>query len=279
MKCLFLMILLFSLFLADILIERMLILTKYRDIQLSALPEEFNGLRIMQISDLHHRCFGTDNLRISKRAEYLNPDIIVITGDLVSRDQRDFTAIGRFCKNLCRTAPVFFIPGNHELDIPQKVLETYLETLRGAGVSVLWNTSITLHRNEASLTFTGTTLDISVYHDGNHGYGCLNPFSVQELTQLIGVRTGCTVLLAHNPLIASVYADWNADLVLSGHVHGGIVHLPFVGGVLSPERRFFPRYAKGYYSIYNTVLYVSAGLGKLRLWNPPEINLLTLRCK
>ncbi|MBQ8687100.1 MAG: metallophosphoesterase [Ruminococcus sp.] len=264
------------LFLADSLIESRLLLTQKADISLPTLPRSFHGIRIMQISDLHHRVFGKDNSRITARAKLLRPDIIVITGDLVSRDQRDFTAIGRFCRNLTEIAPVYFTPGNHELDLPPKVLETYLKTLRAAGVSVLWNDSVQLHRNEAVISLTGAALDISVYHNGKHRYGNLNPFSSEEITKQLGGRSECTILLAHNPLIASAYAQWNADLVLSGHVHGGVVRLPFIGGLLSPERQFFPRYAKGIYMIHHTVLYVSTGLGKFRFWNPPEVNLLTL---
>ena len=86
-------------------------------------------------------------------------------------------------------------------------------------------------------------------------------------------------MLAHNPLLLDSYADWGADLVLCGHMHGGLIRLPFVGGMLSPERRFFPRYDKGLYQKKNTKMYVSGGIGKLRLGNPPEINLLVLRAK
>lgn len=278
MKMLLLIALLFLLvLLADLFIERFLLLTRCEIIPLKELPREFDGLRILQISDLHHRTFGKDNSRIIKRVQKIKPDLIAITGDLVSRDQRDFTAIGRFCKALTDTAPVYFVPGNHELDLPAKVQETYLKTLQGAGVIVLQNTSRLLKKGKGILSLTGTTLDTSVYRDAHFRYDHLNPFSKEELVQLIGERQRCTVLLAHNPLIAQVYADWHADLVLSGHVHGGVVQLPFIGGVLSPERKFFPRYSKGLYRIGCTKLYVSAGLGKLRLWNPPEIHLLTLR--
>ncbi len=280
MKIIFLTaLILFMILLIWFFIERCFLVTRCQEIFMDSLPCEFDGLRILQISDLHHRRFGVDHERITKRVQKLNPDLIVITGDLVSRDQRDFKSIGRFCKNLSSIAPVYFIPGNHELDLPSKAFETYLETLRGACVEVLLNQSHQLERRHASISLTGTTLDMSVYRDENLRYRNLNPYSKEELESLIGVRQKCTILLAHNPLIASVYADWNADLVLSGHVHGGIIYLPLIGGVLSPERQFFPPYAKGLYTIGKTQLYVSAGLGKLRLWNPSEINLLTLRCK
>ncbi|MBQ8514710.1 MAG: metallophosphoesterase [Ruminococcus sp.] len=258
-------------------IERCILLTRKKEIFLRAWPKELNGMRILQISDLHHRTFGRDNIRISRRVQRIQPDIIVITGDLISRDMRDFTAVGRFCRNLAAIAPVYFVPGNHELDLPSKVRETYYKTLRGANGIILDNRSCSIKSGGGSVSLVGTTLDISIYHDGDHKYRNLNPYSKEELIKQIGVHDGCTILLAHNPLIAEAYADWGADLVLCGHVHGGVMHLPFIGGVLSPERRFFPRYSKGLYRIGDTCMYVSGGLGKIRLFNPSEINLITLR--
>lgn len=258
-------------------IERCILLTREKQIFLKALPKEFDGLRILQISDLHHRTFGRDNIRITRRVKEICPDIIVITGDLISRDMRDFTVAGRFCSALTDIAPVYFVPGNHELDLPSKVRETYYETLRGSGVIILDNKTSYINRAGNIISLVGTTLDISIYHDCNHKYRNLNPCSKAELMKYVGVHDGCTVLLAHNPLIAHAYAEWGADLVLCGHVHGGVIFLPFIGGVLSPERQFFPRYSKGLYSVSNTCMYVSGGLGKIRLFNPSEINLITLR--
>jgi predicted MPP superfamily phosphohydrolase len=263
---------------AEILLERKLLLTRKEEIPLPELPVAFDGLRILQISDLHHRTFGKNQRRILKRAKRLQPDLIVITGDLVSRDQRNFTKAGNFCKLLAEISSTYFAIGNHEGDLPPKVLETYLKTLERAGVVVLQNRTHMLRRGNARLALTGIALPQNVYKDENSGYKNLNSFSVENMRKLVGVRKSCTILLAHNPLLLSVYAAWTADLVLSGHVHGGMIRLPILGGLLSPERKFLPLYTKGLYQCQNTSLYVSAGLGKLRLFNPPELNLLTLRC-
>lgn len=259
------------------LIERQFIIIRRDDITLEKLPHSFDGLKILQISDLHHRSFGKDQARIIKRAKALSPDIIVITGDLISRDMRDFSSAARFCGSLSRTAPVLFSIGNHELDLPEKVRDTYLSALKNVGVHLLLNSSYTLSRGDASIDFTGLSLDMSVYHGDDFSYKNLDPYSLRKIEASIGVRKRCTVLLAHNPLIFDAYAAWNADLILSGHVHGGVVRLPFIGGILSPERRFFPSYTRGLYCKDSSKLYVSAGLGKLRLFNPPEICLITLR--
>lgn len=266
-----------ALFIIYCTIEHQLFLTSKKDIYLKELPKSFDRFRVLQISDLHHRNFGKNQSRITKRAEKLSPDIIVITGDLVSRDQRDFIKTEIFCRTLVSIAPVFFSIGNHELDLPSDVQREYLDTLKRAGVQLLIDEITTLNRNGESIAIAGAALETGVYHDGNHRYGSLNMYSKEKLEKAIGVRHMCTLLLAHNPLIFDAYVDWRADLILSGHVHGGVVRLPFIGGILSPERRFFPRYTKGLYCKRDSQIYISAGLGKIRFLNPPEVNLITLR--
>lgn len=86
-------------------------------------------------------------------------------------------------------------------------------------------------------------------------------------------------LLAHSPFPAESYFAWGADLTLSGHVHGGIVRIPGIGGLLSPERKLFPKYSKGLYTKDGKYLYVNCGIGKLRLGNPPEVTMLELHSK
>ena len=86
-----------------------------------------------------------------------------------------------------------------------------------------------------------------------------------------------TVLLAHNPLDFDVHAEWGADLSLGGHVHGGLVRLPFVQGIFSPERRLMPKYKEGVYRVGDSFLIASRGLGRFRVHNPPEIVSVTLR--
>ncbi len=268
-----------SAFILYCVIEHQILLTRKKDIYLKELPKSFDGLRVLQLSDLHHRNFGKNQCRITKRVKKLRPDIIVITGDLVSRDRRDFDETESFCRTLAGIAPVYFSIGNHELDLPEKVREAYFTTLKNSGVHLLIDDTAVLVRGSDTFAITGAALKISVYHDGSHGYKSLSHYSKEELDNALGVRQTCTLLLAHNPLIFDVYTDWRADLVLSGHVHGGVVRIPFLGGILSPERRFMPRYTKGLYRKGDSQMYVSAGLGKIRFLNPPEINLITLRCQ
>ncbi|WDC83435.1 hypothetical protein PL321_11895 [Caloramator sp. mosi_1] len=88
------------------------------------------------------------------------------------------------------------------------------------------------------------------------------------------------ILLTHNPLYFKTYSSWGADLTLCGHIHGGIIRIPFIGGFLSPERVFFPKYNAGKYEINNNILIVNRGLGNgdfgLRFNNRPEVTVITL---
>lgn len=262
-----------------ILAERQVIITRRKDIFLDELPASFENFSILHISDIHHREFGRNQSRIIKRAEMLSPDIIVITGDLISRDMRDFSVASSFVKQLSEIAPVYFSAGNHELDLPEKVRDTYFSSLKKSGAVLLLNSKCNIKKSSDSLCIAGITLERNVYRDENNSFRNLIPYSSDKIVQLIGVREVCTLLLAHNPLMFDSYAEWNADLVLSGHVHGGIVRLPFIGGLLSPERKFFPRYTQGLYKDRSSQMYVSAGLGKLRIFNPPQIDFLTLHKK
>ena len=101
-----------------------------------------------------------------------------------------------------------------------------------------------------------------------------------DMIDYIGIRQPdeFTVLLAHNPLDFDVHAEWGADVSFGGHIHGGFVRLPVVKGLVSPERKLFPKYKEGVYKIGDSSLVVSRGLGNIRINNPPEIVSVTLNC-
>jgi hypothetical protein len=223
---------------------------------------------------------GKENRRILRQAKKLQPDCILITGDLVSRDERNFHKKGQFLRKLREIAPVYLCLGNHELDLPPRQRQILEQEIRNAGCRLLTDETVPLWqtpKGQPPVYLAGASLGRQIYRDANNGFRHLADYTPEELQNALGSPGGCTILLAHNPLIAETYATWGADLVLSGHVHGGVVRLPFLGGVLSPERKFFPRYSKGSYQIGNTRMIVSGGIGKLRLFNPPEIGIIQLK--
>lgn len=230
------------------------------------------GIRIAHISDLHKRRFGTGNRWLLKKTADEKPDIIFISGDLITRDCTSFEHVSELLKRLCEIAPVYIIFGNHETDLPEDCKKTFTESLRESEAVLLENETVTAEINGRKFNISGIELKFTVYKkDG--GYRNLDGFTIDEMKHVMGNKPeGETVLLVHNPLFAEVYSDWGADYAICGHVHGGIVRIPFTGiGVLSPERKFFPKYTKGVYTVGKMKLLVSGGLGKLRLFNPPEI--------
>lgn len=231
-----------------------------------------NGIRIAHITDLHKRSFGKNNSRLIRKTTAENPDIILITGDLVSRDCRSFSGAGQLLRELCSCAPVYVIFGNHESDLPPELQHSVTDAINSAGAVLLNNRTETLHIKGRKLNLCGLVLDNAVYKV-NGGYSNLKKVTKADIVSAIGEKPqGETILLVHNPLFAEEYAGWGADYAVSGHVHGGAVRIPFTGiGLLSPERRFLPKYTKGVYQSGNMKLLLSGGLGKPRLFDPPEI--------
>lgn len=233
--------------------------------------KNFGGnIRIVHISDIHDSRKGRNNRRISDMAEKIKPDLIFITGDFVSRTATDFTSAEILLKKLCAVAPVYMVFGNHEQSLPDEYMRKFLGILAQTDVKLLTNSGLHTTVKGRNLHIYGILQDYSTYKkDGS--YRNLDKFTIDDMKSAVGERPdGEVLLLAHNPLWADVYAEWGADYTFSGHVHGGAVRL-FGVGMLSPERKFFPKYSKGIYSAGNMKLCVSGGIGKLRMFNPPEI--------
>jgi hypothetical protein len=229
-----------------------------------------SGIRIAHVSDLHKRHFGRNNERLCRLVEKEAPDVIFVTGDLVSRSEKDFFTAENTLKRLCSIAPVYMISGNHEQSIPREKKPEFEEMVGRTKAVWLRNSSVELSFTDRRYILFGLEERYEVYKkDG--GYRDLEKISSGDMEGYLGKRPeGEVLLLAHNPFFAEAYSQWGADVVFSGHVHGGIVRL-FGKGILSPERKLFPRYSKGVYTVGRTKLLVSGGLGKLRLFNSPEI--------
>ena len=257
------------------LIVIMLVFFVYASVEnifiLKVRHEKLGGkLRIVQVSDLHKRRFGRKNSRLCRLVEEEKPDMIVITGDLVSRREKDLTTARHTVESLCRIAPVYVIFGNHEQKLMPEVQEEFVRMVESSGAVLLRNRTVSVEICGRKLYIAGLEESIETYKK-NESYRDLEKITPEDMEKYLGkCPDGEVLLLAHNPLFGEVYAQWGADNVMSGHVHGGSVRL-FGVAMLSPERKFFPKYSKGVYTIGKTRLLVSAGLGKLRLFDPPEI--------
>ena len=240
-----------------------------------ALPAGFDGCRIVQLSDLHGKYFGKDNERLYAAVAAAQPEYIFVTGDLVDRRTEDPNAYAaEVGEALSAIAPTYYVTGNHEWGHGTAVVRALKSTLRESGVTVLSNEFTYLARNGDTIVLAGI--------DDPNGYA--DQETPQELAQ--EVYAACDdpfwMLLAHrNDRFAGEYSLLGADLTISGHGHGGIWRLPFVGGVFGTQRNLFPSYTSGFYSDNGASVFVSRGLGNSpkiipRIFNRPQVAVITL---
>lgn len=236
------------------------------------LPAGFDGCRIVVLSDLHGAEFGESNEDLLKAVAKQQPDLIAVTGDLIDEDTPDPNDYAnRLAPALQTIAPVYYVTGNHEWatgGVPE-----LKETLSAAGWTVLSNRYLPLEQNGETILLAGI--------DDPNGYA--DQKTPEELTAELYAEHGDPfwLLLAHrNDHFKSQYSLLGADLVLSGHGHGGIIRLPFTDGLLGTQHNFFPSYTAGLYEENSSVLFASRGLGNVgltvRLFNRPEVAVLTL---
>lgn len=248
------------------------------------LPPSFSGKKILHLSDLHQKQFGEDYEILVNSCKAANPDYIFFTGDLYSRCEQNLDKKPVLMKKLRDIAPVYYIFGNHEIETPEKA-QVLADKLKQEGIHVLRNELARLFVGEDFINVYGADIARKYYKNDNGGYSALPELKAKELGEALGKtdKQQFNILLAHTPFPFEEYAKWGADLVFSGHCHGGVIRLPLLGGILSPERKFFPKYTKGVYSCNKSEnkakMIVSAGLGKFRLGNPAEIVIVTLKSK
>ena len=237
------------------------------------LPAGFDGCVIVQLSDLHGALFGEDNRDLLKVVAKERPDYIFLTGDLL--DQYRATPHSYAVSlggALADIAPTYFVTGNHEWALPD--VPGLKRKLEEAGVQVLTNEYTVLARDGDNAVLAGI--------DDPNGYA--DQKTPEEVADEVRAAFADPfwILLAHrNNYFEDAYCRLGADLVISGHGHGGLVRLPFTDGLVSVERTFFPSYTAGFYQAGGADLFVSRGLGNsgrtFRLFNRPQVAVLTLK--
>ena len=248
--------------------------TTHFTVESEHLPESFSEFRIAHISDLHNTEFGKDNHRLLTLLEESRPDIIVITGDIIDSRRTNTDVAVKFTASATKIAPVYYVIGNHEVRLEE--MSELLALLEDAGATVLKNEKTSILRGNDEICIMGMN-DPTVSPSAPSDYvdSVLESLTLQEQRY--------TVLLAHRPELFEHYSAHNIDLVLSGHVHGGQIRIPFYGGIFAPSQGFFPIYDSGEYSKENTTMIVSRGLGNslfpFRINNPPEVAVITLKSK
>ena len=237
------------------------------------LPAGFDGCVIVQLSDLHGALFGEDNRDLLKVVAKERPDYIFLTGDLLDQYRATpHSYAASLGGALADIAPTYFVTGNHEWALPD--VPGLKRALEVAGVQVLTNEYTVLARDGDNAVLAGI--------DDPNGYA--DQKTPEEVAEEVRAAFDAPfwMLLAHrNNYFEDAYCRLGADLVISGHGHGGLVRLPFTDGLVSVERTFFPSYTAGFYQAGGADLFVSRGLGNsgrtFRLFNRPQVAVLTLK--
>ena len=241
------------------------------------LPEGFDGLRIVHLTDLHGRQFGDGNRNLARAVERAAPDLIFLTGDMVD-EQSSLADLLPLIRALTPLAPVYYVTGNHEWGSGQA--QAVVDALRDAGVTCLENEYVPCERG-------GQRILIAGIHDPN---GHADQKMPEALAQEIrAAEPGAFwLLLAHrNSLFSGRCCRLGAALTFCGHAHGGIWRLPFTDGLVSTDKTLFPSFTSGFYPCDDGCdppawVFVSRGLGisppwAFRLLNPPQVAVVTLK--
>ncbi len=234
------------------------------------LPADFDGYRIALVSDLHGWSFGEDNERLIQKIRSTKPDLIAITGDMVSKS-RDFEAVEDLLDGLFGLAPMYYVNGNHEWG--GKWTGKIKALMEEKGVKCLSNEYEIIERGDAHIVICG------VEDRGGRADMPKPPELAEELRQQY--PEDFVLWLQHRNDSLIYYPELPVELVLSGHAHGGIIRLPFIGGVLDVRGKLMAEYENGVYCEGGLTQLVSRGLGNSvfipRFLNRPELPVITLR--
>ena len=235
------------------------------------------------LSDLHNQVYGENNCKLIDAVKNEFPDLLLIGGDmLVGKNGHSYEPALACVKELVKIAPVYYANGNHEERMklkPEKYDQSYAlyrEKLLKFGVHLLENESTVLS-DDSKVRLTGLEIPLECYTHLKR-----REMPGGAIKERIGNRDpeAFQVLLAHNPSYMKEYLAWGADLILSGHLHGGMVRIPGIGGVIGPDFVLFPKYSGEMRRVGDQTVIVSKGLGThtihIRLFNPAEVVVLSL---
>jgi len=221
--------------------------TTYFTYTSGTLPREFDGYRIVFISDFHCEIVGKDEEKLIQAIDNCKPDIVVFTGDMIDDEHKDITAVADLLSGLSGKYPMYAISGNHEKDIPAnytKLLAYYDKY----GVSFIDDDSKMITKGNAQIGIYGKSFV--------GGY-----FTKEFLKGPDTSKSDFNILLYHDATAFPADSTLGFNLVLSGHTHGGVIRLPLIGGLLNNDGTMFSTYDNGVYHILNSTLISSRGIG------------------
>lgn len=268
--------------------------------KITCTAEKDSVNRIIFLSDMHNHVYGKQNNKLFEAIKAEQPDLILIGGDmLVAKNDVRYQEALDFVSRLPQLCPVYYASGNHEQRIKENqenyslCYEEYRKKLQAEGVRFLENESCDILLGNQHIHISGLELPLIVNKKFRKAdvtaedvRRCLgekhttgNQEKQQETTENFADNS-YHILLAHNPSYMEAYKEWGSDLILSGHLHGGCVRLPGIGGVITPQAFLFPKYSGEMTVEGEQTIIVSKGLGthtfNVRLFNPAEVIAITL---
>lgn len=241
---------------------------------------------LLLVADLHNKQYGVNNETLIRAMKEAEPDVILGAGDfVVSAKGKDTKRAELFLKEIADICPVYYGMGNHERKMYEHPewypadFSEYENYMKALGIHLLRDESETFEIEDCKISVAG--LDMERLYYRKIAKVVLPEGYMQSKLGEPDEDCQYHILLAHNPEFFKDYAEWGADLVCSGHVHGGIARLPFLGGVIAPSLKLFPKYDGGVFEEYGSKMILSRGLGThtipIRFANPPELVVLHLK--
>lgn len=273
--------------------EKRQLRTEFYEIETGKLQK---GARFVFLSDLHDARFGADNAELLRQIEALSPDAVLLGGDMITTGKHTQSppktdVCLRLIERLSARYPVYYAEGNHETRLRERFPDTYeifTHHLMQLGVEYIkdgcevFDTEDLIEDDADDIKLYGASLDMKYFASLQPGIDRRMPMPEGYLSEKLGAadRAHFNILLLHSPLYLKEAARWGADLVLSGHFHGGTIRLPFVGGLMTPQLQFLVKECAGRFAEDGCEMIVSRGLGthsvRIRLNDLPELSCIDI---
>ncbi len=263
---------------------KVIFVSRYK-VKSNKLPQVFNDFKILHLSDWHCTTYGKNNKRlinlINNKIKNEKIDIVVITGDFIIRQKRDYRPALEFISKI-KSNNIYFVYGNHEMILKSKEIQDFKNKLETLGVVVLDDKKIELTRENQKLNLYGVSYIFSHIASRKDLTEQVLEKYKKDYEEKIGVinKNEYNILLSHDPMDFEVYVKEGFDLVFSGHLHGGGIRFFGIGVATARKNWFFTTLASGIHKKKDTQIIVSRGIGNstrpIRIFDPPEISITTL---
>lgn len=236
-----------------------------------------NTVRIAHISDLHSCKYGKQEKKLIDAIDSQEPDVILMSGDMFD-ERTDDENTEYFLQGIYDKYPCYYVTGNHEFYCGSEIFADEMAMLEQYNVTILSGETETITLNGETINICGVDDPCSYMVDGT-----INLDKQLKSTSQQADNRNYTILLSHRPEMFEKYTDYNFDLVLCGHAHGGQWRIPgILNGLYAPDQGIFPKYAGGLYQSEEMTMIVSRGLAREiplvpRIYNRPELCIIDLK--